>query len=76
VSRLISSFRPCNSLQPSLGVLRDFCHNEKAFERYDKDTKQTARKMMRMMFAINKDNFDNHQEVTASRVTEALASRS
>lgn len=47
-----------------LGVLRDFCHNEKAFERDDKDTKQTARKMMRMMFAINKDNFDNHPEVT------------
>jgi hypothetical protein len=48
----------------SLGVECDFCHVEKAFEKDDKETKQTARKMMRMMFAINKDNFDGHQEVT------------
>jgi hypothetical protein len=37
---------------------------ERAFEKDDKENKQTARKMMRMMFAINKDNFDGHQEVT------------
>jgi len=48
----------------SLGVQCDFCHLENAFEKDDKETKQTARKMMRMMFAINKDNFDGHQEVT------------
>jgi hypothetical protein len=48
----------------SLGVQCDFCHVEKAFEKDDKETKQTARKMMRMVFAINKDNFDGHQEVT------------
>jgi len=48
----------------SLGVQCDFCHQESAFEKDDKETKQTARKMMRMMFAINKDNFDGHQEVT------------
>ena len=48
----------------SLGVQCDFCHLEKAFEKDDKETKQTARKMMRMMFAINKDNFDGHREVT------------
>ena len=48
----------------SLGVQCDFCHQEKAFEKDDKETKQTARKMMRMMFAINKDNFDGHREVT------------
>jgi hypothetical protein len=48
----------------SLGVQCDFCHQEKAFENDDKETKQTARKMMRMMFAINKDNFDGHREVT------------
>jgi hypothetical protein len=48
----------------SLGVQCDFCHQENAFEKDDKETKQTARKMMRMMFAINKDNFEGHQEVT------------
>jgi photosynthetic reaction center cytochrome c subunit len=48
----------------SLGVQCDFCHLENAFEKDDKQTKQTARKMIRMMFAINKDNFDGHQKVT------------
>ena len=48
----------------SLGAQCDFCHLENAFEKDDKETKQTARKMMRMMFAINKDNFDGRQEVT------------
>ncbi len=48
----------------SLGVQCDFCHLENAFEKDDKQTKQTARKMMRMMFAINKDNFDGQQKVT------------
>jgi photosynthetic reaction center cytochrome c subunit len=48
----------------SLGVQCDFCHLENALDKDDKNTKQTARKMMRMMFAINKDNFDGHKEVT------------
>jgi len=48
----------------SLGVQCDFCHLENAFEKDDKQTKQTARTMMRMMFAINKDNFDGQQKVT------------
>jgi photosynthetic reaction center cytochrome c subunit len=48
----------------SLGVQCDFCHLENAFEKDDKENKQTARKMMRMMSAINKDNFDGHREVT------------
>ncbi len=48
----------------SLGVECQFCHVEGAFEKDDKKTKQTARKMMAMMFAINKDNFDGHREVT------------
>jgi photosynthetic reaction center cytochrome c subunit len=48
----------------SLGVQCDFCHLENAFEKDDKETKRTARKMMRMMFAINNDNFDGRQEVT------------
>jgi outer membrane lipoprotein-sorting protein len=48
----------------SLGVQCDFCHLENAFEKDDKETKRTARKMMRMMFAINDENFDGHREVT------------
>jgi photosynthetic reaction center cytochrome c subunit len=48
----------------SLGVECQFCHVEGAFEKDDKKPKETARKMMEMMFAINKDNFDGHREVT------------
>src|ERR1700688_2173481 len=48
----------------SLGVECEFCHVEGAFEKDDKNTKQTARKMMEMMFAINKENFEGHREVT------------
>ena len=48
----------------SLGVECDFCHDPKAFDKDDKKPKQTARKMMEMMFAINKDNFEGHREVT------------
>jgi photosynthetic reaction center cytochrome c subunit len=48
----------------SLGVECEFCHVQGSFEKDDKKQKQTARKMMGMMFAINKDNFDGHREVT------------
>jgi hypothetical protein len=48
----------------SLGVECEFCHVQNAFEKDDKKNKQTARKMMDMMFAINRDNFEGHREVT------------
>lgn len=48
----------------SLGVECDFCHVQSAFEKDDKKPKQTARKMMEMMFAINADNFDRDRKVT------------
>lgn len=48
----------------SLGVECDFCHVQGAFEKDEKQPKQTARKMMEMMFAINKDNFAGRSEVT------------
>jgi outer membrane lipoprotein-sorting protein len=48
----------------SLGVECEFCHVEGAFEKDDKKSKQMARKMMEMMFAINKENFEGHREVT------------
>lgn len=48
----------------SLGVECEFCHVQGAFEKDDKKPKQTARKMMEMMFVINEDNFEGHREVT------------
>ncbi len=48
----------------SLGVECDFCHVQGSFEKDDKKPKQTARKMMEMMIAINADNFDSHRVVT------------
>jgi photosynthetic reaction center cytochrome c subunit len=48
----------------SLGVECEFCHVLNAFEKDDKKPKQTARKMMQMMFAINQTNFDGRREVT------------
>lgn len=51
-------------MSASLGVECEHCHVEHAFDKDDKKPKQTARKMMQMMFAINKDNFNGHREVT------------
>src|SRR5260370_25089584 len=48
----------------SLGVQCEYCHSENAFDKDDKKPKQTARKMMQMMFAINSNNFDSQQKVT------------
>jgi len=48
----------------SLGVECEYCHVHDAFEKDDKEQKQTARKMMTMMFAIDKENFNGRTEVT------------
>jgi photosynthetic reaction center cytochrome c subunit len=48
----------------SLGVQCAFCHVENAFDKDDKKTKQTARKMMQMMFDIDASNFEGKQLVT------------
>jgi photosynthetic reaction center cytochrome c subunit len=48
----------------SLGVQCTFCHVEDHFEKDDKKPKQVARDMMQMMFALNKNNFEGHREVT------------
>jgi hypothetical protein len=50
----------------SLGVECSYCHVEGALEKDDKKTKLTARKMMRMLLAINRDNFDSKQVVTCN----------
>jgi photosynthetic reaction center cytochrome c subunit len=48
----------------SLGVECEFCHVQDAFDKDDKKTKVTARRMMEMMFTINQENFDGQREVT------------
>ncbi len=64
---------PANQLIPamqfitsSLGVQCEYCHVENAFEKDDKKTKQIARKMMQMQFAIDTNNFDGKQMVTCN----------
>ena len=51
-------------ISASLGVECEFCHVEHAMEKDDKKEKQTARQMMTMMFAINKESFNGRREIT------------
>ena len=48
----------------SLGTDCEYCHVRGAMDKDDKLPKVTARKMMQMMFAINKENFEGKREVT------------
>ena len=48
----------------SLGVECEYCHVHGANEKDDKKPKVTARKMIAMMMAINKDNFEGRRDVT------------
>jgi hypothetical protein len=48
----------------SLGVECEYCHVPHQMEKDDKKPKVTARKMIGMMMAINKENFEGHREVT------------
>src|SRR5258708_14800607 len=48
----------------SLGVECEYCHVAHANDKDDKKPKVTARKMINMMKAINKDNFEGRHEVT------------
>ena len=53
----------------SLGVECEFCHVRRehggmAFDKDEKKPKEIARKMIEMMTAINKDNFEGKREVT------------
>ena len=68
---------PADELIPSmqfitaaLGVDCNFCHVENQgkleFDKDDKKEKKTAREMMQMMFAINKNNFDGERQVTCN----------
>ncbi len=67
-SQLLGAMR---FIAASLGVECQFCHvaDEKGrlqAEKDDKPTKQTARKMISMMMAINRDNFAGKREVTCA----------
>ncbi len=52
----------------SLGVDCEYCHvrdgHNMVFDKDDKKPKLAARKMIEMMYAINKDNFEGKREVT------------
>jgi photosynthetic reaction center cytochrome c subunit len=48
----------------SLGVECEFCHVDGDDSKDDKDTKKTARAMINMEIAINKDNFMSRTQVT------------
>jgi photosynthetic reaction center cytochrome c subunit len=50
----------------SLGVECEYCHVHGAMDKDDKKTKVTARKMIDMMMAINKYNFEGKREVTCN----------
>lgn len=51
-------------ISASLGVDCEFCHVQNAFDKDDKKAKATARKMIQMQLAINKDHFEGHTDVT------------
>ena len=51
-------------ISASLGVECNYCHVAGGFDKDDKKTKQIARNMMRMVFAIDKDNFGGSRQIT------------
>jgi photosynthetic reaction center cytochrome c subunit len=51
-------------ISASLGVECEFCHVRDAFDKDDKPSKQTARRMIRMMFALDADQFHGERAVT------------
>jgi tetratricopeptide (TPR) repeat protein len=51
-------------ISSSLGVQCSFCHVENHFEKDDRKTKKTAREMIQMMSALNRNSFEGRREVT------------
>lgn len=51
-------------MSASLGVECGFCHVRDAFHKDDKQSKQMARRMIRMTFALNADQFQGERAVT------------
>jgi hypothetical protein len=50
----------------SLGVQCSFCHVQGANDKDDKPEKQTARKMMQMVLAVNRDHFEGRTAITCN----------
>src|ERR1051325_4861555 len=48
----------------SLGVRCSYCHVSNSFDKDDKPTKVTARRMIQMVFDLNKGSFNNQSAVT------------
>src|SRR5262250_52201 len=48
----------------SLGVRCNYCHVSNGFEKDDKPTKQTARRMIQMVFDLNKGSFNGQGTVS------------
>ncbi|MBZ5661317.1 MAG: photosynthetic reaction center cytochrome c subunit [Acidobacteriia bacterium] len=68
---LVLKTLPANQLVPAmhliegdLGVTCGYCHVVDKWEKDDVPQKKTARKMMTMMLALNKNNFEGKQMVT------------
>ena len=59
-SQLLSAM---SFMAASLGVSCPHCHVPNQFEKDDKQPKQTARRMIRMMHSINQENFGGKREV-------------
>ncbi len=55
-----------NLMSAGLGVNCGFCHIGNDFEKDGKEEKETAREMLKMTFALNKDYFDNRPEVSCA----------
>ena len=53
-------------MSASLGVKCNFCHIPEQWESDAKEEKQTAREMITMTFAINKNNFNGRTEVSCA----------
>src|SRR5260370_37276848 len=53
-------FATMQFITASLGVECDFCHGQGAFEKDDKKSKQTTRKMVESRLAIREDNYEGH----------------
>jgi photosynthetic reaction center cytochrome c subunit len=60
-SQLIPGMR---YITTALGVECNYCHVDQNFPSDDKQAKQTARRMMTMLFAINDNNFGGRPEVS------------
>lgn len=55
-----------NIFAASLGVNCDFCHYGEDFEKDGKKEKETAREMIKMTFALNKDHFKGRPEISCN----------